>query len=232
MKYLKNLSYLFIFFLFACKSPVEEKQKQPSESASSLQTDRPGVENSPGNSFVNTVLNEDSSTIIRFRDLQLMVNYLLGEQDTFSVKSTNPDTVALYYPMPETVEGQELKILSGELSELKVETCYETSLTISFGGEHFDLIDWKHYTSEWKVLIANEDSYRIPEITLEESRQFPTYTIAELKKKAVEDNLKGVYTQKNGTPIVGISRIFVRISGLKEKQKKSYLLIFEEPMGC
>lgn len=232
MKYLKNLSYLFALFSFSCNSPVEKKQEQPSENESSLQTNPTEAGNHSGNSFINTVFNEDSSTIIRFQDLHLMVNYLVGEQDTFSVKATNPDTVAMYYPIPETVEGQNLKILSGKWSGLKVETCYETNLSINFGGEHFDLTDWKHFTSDWKVLTEDVNGYRVPEITLEESKQFPKYTVAELKQKAVEDKLDGVYTQKNGTPIVGVSRVFVRISGFHKKQKKSCLLIFEEPMGC
>lgn len=189
-------------------------------------------ENHSSEIFVNTVFNEDSSMVIRFQELHLMVNYLLGEQDTFSVKPTNPDTIAIYYAIPETIEGQELKVLSSGLSDMKVETSYETSLSINFGGEHFDLVDWKHFTSEWKVLEETESGYHVPKISLEESKQFPNYTVAELRLKAIEDNLKGVYTQKNGRPIVSVSRIFVRISGSKDKLKKSYLLIFEEPMGC
>ncbi|MNU87644.1 hypothetical protein D3C71_774300 [compost metagenome] len=182
--------------------------------------------------FVNEVFSKDSSMFIRLRDLYLSVDYLSGEQDTFSIKPTNQDTIAMYYAMPETAEGQELKIISCELSDLKVEISYETSLSIHFAGEHFELTDWKHFTSEWRVLTENENSYLIPEITPEESKQFPHYTIAELKKKAVDDKLKGVYTQKEGIPIVGISRIFVRISGFKKKHYKRYLLVFEEPMGC
>lgn len=97
MKYLKNLSCLFALFLVACNSSVEKKQEQPSENEPLLQTSPPEAGNHSGNSFVNTVFNEDSSTIIRFQNLHLMVNYLVGEQDTFSVKATNPDTVAIFF---------------------------------------------------------------------------------------------------------------------------------------
>lgn len=233
MKSLQTGYFAALFLLLACHSnPSGQTNKQVGNTAKAERESGNMNFGTDENGSTSRVYLADSSTFIKFRDLQLRVDYLAGEQDTFSIKSSNPDTVALYYAIPETIQGQRLFVTGGALTDVKVETAYETSLTISFSGEHFDLLDWKHYTSPWKVLSPKAGRYYMPEISLKESHRFPRYTVDELEQKAIEDSLSGVYTQKEGRPIVGIGRIFVRISGTGKQGKQTYLLIFEEPMGC
>lgn len=231
MKLLQTGCFAALSFLFACHSAsTKQKQttgiaRQETNSENKLPTEEKEITG-------NLVYIEDSATCIEFRDLQLRVNYLAGDQDTFSIQSGNPDTVALYYAMPETILGQKLLVTGTSLNDLKVEMSYETSLTISFSGEHFDLLDWKHFTSPWKTIPVKGAAYHIPNISRKETEQFPAYTLAELKQKAIADSLPGVYTQKEGMRIVGIGRVFLRISGTGKNGKRVHVLIFEEPMGC
>ena len=68
------------------------------------------------------------------------------------LNETQKDTVYLYSELGETIEGQTISISTEQLINLTIEQRYETSVTIMGEGPHCDLIDWKHYDSEWKTL--------------------------------------------------------------------------------
>lgn len=62
--------------------------------------------------------------------------------------------------------------------EFKVEQRYETSLTLMNEGPHMDLLDWKHFISDWKeVESRNGLTFLSREVS---SDEFPVVTQAEI----------------------------------------------------
>ena len=107
-------------------------------------------------------------------------------------------------------------------------------------GPHLDLIDWKHYYSEWSELKSlNNNYYRINSYTYEESQKFIEINMEKLKDAVLiygDDrwyDLVRESTSLTEYPCgVKISKIFIKISGEKEQNTLDKLIIFNIPMGC
>jgi hypothetical protein len=75
---------------------------------------------------------------------------------------------------PSSVRPSFLIPISGaEGKDFRIQAQYQTSLTISDEGPHLDLLDWKHYESEWSDLeqLGNL-KFRMPTYTDEETSAF------------------------------------------------------------
>ena len=109
-------------------------------------------------------------------------------------------------------------------------------------GPHCDLIDWKHYDSEWRTLKSNKvgpftcDSYSEKDL-----EKFPKIQISELKARVKEQCEKEFYDliSKIKSPTeypsaVSVSRYFLRLTGQRKDngQTVTKLIIFEVAMGC
>jgi len=72
--------------------------------------------------------------------------------------------------------------------DLALQYQIETSMTIMDEGPHIDLVDWKHYTSDW-IDLERIDArrFRLPKIesNYELASRFPTYTVDELYEAAM-----------------------------------------------
>jgi hypothetical protein len=62
--------------------------------------------------------------------------------------------------------------------EFRVEQRYETSLTLMNEGPHMDLLDWKHYISEWEEVESRNGLTFLSKEVL--SDEFPAVTQAEI----------------------------------------------------
>src|SRR5688572_31178406 len=61
----------------------------------------------------------------------------------------------------DSVEGAILELVSepSNLASFSVQVQYETSVTIMNEGPHLDLVEWKHYTSEWRNIERIGSAY-------------------------------------------------------------------------
>ena len=109
-------------------------------------------------------------------------------------------------------------------------------------GPHCDLLNWKHYYSEWKILKINENGAFICEIySREDNEKFPKIEIRnlqqEVRKQCGEDWQLLINDIKAPTEYpsnVSISRYFLKVSGLRKDngQLVSKIIVIDSPMGC
>lgn len=184
----------------------------------------------------------DSITKIKFPELTLTIRKLVIWNEEQELNKAQKDTVNFYLELGETIEGQLLSISTNELTDIQVEQRYETSVTIMNEGPHCDLIDWKHYYSDWIQLKKNNKGLFVCD-SYEESdwEKFPKIDIEELKEAVKThcsehwyDLVKNIKSPTEYPSGVGISRYFLRVTGKQKdnEQKVIKLIILETPMGC
>ena len=129
----------------------------------------------------------------------------------------------------------------------RVQVQFETSLSLTAGGPHLDLTEWKHCISDWVAADPVDDvTFVLPAPSPDMQGCFPDYTPAELDAAvrahlrddpdaAVRwlDGLRGPPDAAEVAPIVDISAIRVRVA---QRQAGRWVQIaevtFQMPLGC
>lgn len=231
------LYVLLVLLNYACNQSSSNKNYE--ETALMVDT----LDLMPNNDEIEVTNNEkEQNTNIHFEELTVTITGYTGNYIDHEVSKTNKDTAFLYSELGSTIEGQLLVVLSENLSEVKVEESYETSVTISKEGPHCDLLNWRHYYSEWKTLKTNENGTFICEkYSQEDNEKFVKIEIDDLKKEVKEQCGEDWYLLVNAisSPTdypsnVNISRYFIKVTGLRKDngQLISKIIVIESPMGC
>lgn len=182
------------------------------------------------------------NTSINFNELSVSINRLVLFDESTVVNETQKDTVYLYGDIGQTIENQSIIISTSLLVNLQVDQRYETSVTIMDDGPHCDLVNWKHYLSDWKPLKAtNENTFTGHSYSEEESHRFPVIPITELREE-VKNHCGDRWTAliasiKSPTAepaAVGISRYFLRIRGKRSDNNLTITkyIVLEVAMVC
>ncbi len=144
--------------------------------------------------------------------------------------------------LSESIENQ-IIILRGTIPEreFKLEQQFETSLAISDEGPHLDLIDWKHYRSEWREIKKLENNkFLTLKLSESDASRFPHVTMQEIYREVLKEgddrwtNLVRAAKTINDYPIsIGVSKISLRIK-VREDERWRVIkrLEFTIPMGC
>jgi len=182
-----------------------------------------------------------SNTTIKFNDLVVSIQDL-AIFNPEKLDSVQRDTIEVEAEVGESIEGSSISILSDHISDLRVEQRYETSATIMNEGPHCDLTEWKHFNSGWKSLKQNANGqFSCAEYTDEERTIFPGVSMEELKQKVKEQCgeewvklLVKVNSPTEYPCAIGISRYFLRITGIRKDsgKKTTKLIVLKTPMGC
>ena len=123
---------------------------------------------------------------------------------------------------------------------ITVEMRYETSISVSLEGPHWDLTDFAHHTSPWLPAVE-VDGLQLPALTDDHHRQFPSVTSAQIED-AITDYLgeRADYTDRPTceTPwsapcFVGVSTVWLKVSAWRDGELvESRLIEAPVPMGC
>ncbi|MBA2734468.1 MAG: hypothetical protein H0U54_16525 [Acidobacteria bacterium] len=144
--------------------------------------------------------------------------------------------------LSESIENQ-IILLRGTIPEreFKLEQQFETSLAISDEGPHLDLVDWKHYRSEWREIKKLENNkFLTLKLTEADASRFPHVTMQEIYQEVLKEggnrwaNLVRAAKTINDYPIgISVSKISLRIK-VREGERWRVLkrLEFTIPMGC
>ncbi|MCD8741082.1 hypothetical protein LT679_10755 [Mucilaginibacter roseus] len=241
---MKQLFFFFIASLTvfsACDNTSNSKKHTPKVDS----TFSPIVNKS--NRSVDTVrisdktLSDSTITII-YPELSLKIKQLILFDDSTTTMATQADTVKLLVDLGETIEGQLISLNSDGLTDVKLEQRYKTSVSIADEGPHCDMLEWKHYNSEWKRLHRNKDGdFICLDYSEKDSQKFPSVSIREFRS-AVKKHcgqrwdtlIRNVNKVTDAPSNVGISHFFLRLTGkLKTSGKKIVkLIVIETPMGC
>ena len=232
-------------FLYSCSSAVAEKNEVAEVKLAVAETGdvaHKAVTEALLTADFEQEQSEDTITDIRFKEFSVSISRLLIYDADKKLDQIQKDTVEIYAEVGELIEGQLISISSELFSDFKVEQRYQTSITIMNEGPHCDLIEWKHFYSEWKNLKAiKSGQFKGDKYSEKESEKFPKITMEELREAVREHCSEDwVMLLDNATKpteypsAVAISRYFLRITGKRkvDGQMVTKIIIIETPMGC
>jgi hypothetical protein len=167
-----------------------------------------------------------------------------GEVGSHSVSLSKNPVVVEDLDVPEYIDGQEISIVGGDkASKFRIFERYRTTMTVMGEGPHLDLVDWRHFDSEWMPLDQLEQRrFRTLESDRMDCSKFPTTSQAELisavRKRAADwpkaiELAKTCRSPHHEPCAVGVSSLYFRI----EKQAGDRwiqvgLVEVLIPMGC
>ena len=178
---------------------------------------------------------------VKFKDFIFEIPVNVIEDEKLGNK-THFEKAIIEVDIGDSPEGNKIKIYQSKYSKVEIFQQYETSITIMNEGPHCDLVDWKHFYSEWEKIPFNSKGnyfYSLNYNTSENER-FINVSVEELKKEVKQNcgenwfelikNIKKVNEYPSG---VSISRILFKII-LTDKNgtKNERIISFEIPMGC
>lgn len=141
-----------------------------------------------------------------------------------------------------SIENALIKVSSTTLDNIQVEERFETSISISDEGPHCDLVDWKHYLSEWRSLKEESKSiFRAITYSEQETAQFPTVDMSDVAAAVAKlcstkwMDLVSKAKSPNDYPCgVSVSKYFLRVKGAIKNtdQKFEKVITIIMPMGC
>ena len=241
MKDLAIVKIIFLILIFeACN--LEKTSTKPKK-----QISFESIINAPTTKLVSSSTKSvakvsDTVTTIRFNELDVSISRLVAWDEEGALKEIQNDTTYVVNDIGESVLGQTLTMSNTNLDDIKVEQRYQTSVSIANEGPHCDLLDWKHYTSGWtEIQKLNDLKFICKSYTDEERKQFPAIPVNQLKefvKKQCGGDwfllIKDIKQPNEGASWVGISKVFLRITGTDRLSKIRIVKIitFEEAMGC
>lgn len=132
------------------------------------------------------------------------------------------ETVAVNLDPGQSLDDQAIVLVPGRDAEpgrFKVQSQYETSVTMIDKGPHLDLLDGQHYRSEWKDLEQVGDlEYRMPTYTEEDKARFIKVSPLQIYVAALEaggsrwtDTVLSVKGPNDYPAAVGISTVRLRV---------------------
>ncbi len=191
-------------------------------------------------SYTN-IYSQEKNSVVRFRDLVVTIKSFEA-LDKRELNTVFDNEAVFIADVGATLDSSKIVIHSDKYVDLFVYQAFETSVTIMNEGPHCDLIDWKHYNSNWIPLVnVSSNIFRATTFTVKESTFFPKVTIQEVIGAVTEkcgskwadlmQNSKSVYDYPCE---IAISRFFFRITAIDKLtggkiDKKITILI---PMGC
>jgi hypothetical protein len=232
---------LLIILLLSIKCTSREPTQQSNNIEVSIQKDTAEIVQVQKTRQPQLKLDSSKITRIQFAEIEVGlydVEFWNSEEEFMSI---NKDTSYIQPDLGSTVQGKFVLANSPEFRSIKIEQQFETSLTIMNEGPHLDLLNWKHYTSDWiELKKIEENTYRSIKYSDSEYSNFPDFTEDELY-----DYINSIGHPKwaeliknplfpDGTHYSpGISTIRFRITGTNEKgeQIRKYIEC-EIAMGC
>ena len=167
-----------------------------------------------------------------------------GAEGSHTVRLSKNPVVVEDLDVPEYIDGQEISIVGGDkASQFRIFERYRNSMTVMGEGPHLDLVDWRHFDSEWMPLDQlDQRRFRTLESDRMDCSKFPPTTQAELisavRKRAADwpeaiELAKTCRSPHHEPCAVGVSSLYFRI----EKQAGDGWIqvgIVEVliPMGC
>jgi hypothetical protein len=182
-----------------------------------------------------------TSTIIKFDEFTIEFENLAPFDDK-QLRKTFTTDMEFAVDLGETLESSRIKIQTDKWDKIEIEQRLETSVTIMNEGPHCDLVDWKHYTTDWaKLKEINKLTYTALSYKNGEITKFPDVDMKELREAAKKkcgqgwaDLIKETKTPYDYPCDVGVSRFYVKVIGTDKVTGKRIqrTITIRIPMGC
>ena len=166
-------------------------------------------------------------------------------QSTHYIKLNKKGSATFDLDLGENIDGQEVSLnYKDQSSEYRMFERYRTSMTISMEGPHIDLVDWRHFDSEWTPLTQlGPLSFRTLAGELIDRSKFPPVTKAEILKEVRKragvgwgdpaELVKDCNGPDEGQCLVSVSSIYLRVQKkVSNRWIDVGLVEIRVPMGC
>ena len=186
-----------------------------------------------------TLNNINDNLKIRFDEFDLTMRLSVFDKENL-LNKIQKDTVRIWVDLGDSPQGKRIRI-SSLYTNIEILQRFENSLSITDEGAHCDLIQWRHYLSNWEPIKINNNSFVTNIYTRNDTQRFLEITVEELKKYVDENcaqkfsrNIQDIKKFNQYPSIIGISKIFLKIKleNSKTGEKKEKIILFEIPMGC
>ena len=183
----------------------------------------------------------DNKVKIEFEECEIEIDDLYIWDQGGKLKKKQGDKAVVYLELGANIQGKKMKIHKFKKGELRVFQRFENSLTVMNEGPHCDLIDWKHYYSDWKELTINNGQFVTESYPAAASTKFIDIDMPVLRAAVRQHCGESWANLIKETPSpttypcgVGMSRIFIKIMFIEAQTNilKEHLISFEIPMGC
>ena len=167
-----------------------------------------------------------------------------GELGSHTMTLSKDPVVVDDLDVPEYIDGQEISIVGGDTSaQFRIFERYRTTMTVMGEGPHLDLVDWRHFDSEWIPLDQlDQRRFRTLESDKMDASKFPPTTQAELisavRKRAADwpealELAKTCRSPHHEPCAVGVSSLYFRIEKqVGDRWIKVGIVEVLIPMGC
>lgn len=183
----------------------------------------------------------ENRILVKFKEFQIEIDSVSIWNEDKKLNQFQKDTAFVFLDIGETIEGFTAKIKKNKEVNIKVYQRFENSITIMNEGPHCDLIDWKHYDSNWRELKIENEEFILDGYTILDSEKFLNISMNEIRKavnihcgKEWEEHIKNVKSPNEYPCGISTSRIFLKIKIMNpvDKSIKEKIISFEIPMGC
>ena len=167
-----------------------------------------------------------------------------GELGSHTIGLSKNPVVVEDLDIAEFIDGQEISIVGGDkAAQFRIFERYRTTMTVMGEGPHLDLVDWRHYDSEW-IPLDQLDQRRFRTLASDkmDCSKFPVTTKAELisavRKRAADwptavELAKTCRSPHHEPCAVGVSSVYFRIEKqVGDRWIKVGLVEVLIPMGC
>lgn len=242
---MKHYTLILLFVLISCNHKTEKNEKQANRNTESqviMDLDKSQVDSIPISKNDEVDLNQTKGLLICFAEFSIYIDNIEYWDEEGDLKKTQNDSVNVFLDIGEIIGGNSIKITDCKYDQIEIYQKFENSITIMNEGPHCDLINWKHYSSDWEKIKKNDNfSFIANSMTKEQMEQFIPIDLDEFKEAVTAhcgDNwtnlIKNVRNINEYPCGVGTSKIELKIVMLKSDSQDKFekIIAFDIPMGC
>jgi len=241
---MKHYSIILLLVLISCNNKTLKNEKQADKNKESEVI--VGFNKSKVDSALiasNEVgLNQTKGLLIHFAEFSIYIDNIEYWDEEGDLKKNQNDSVNVFLDIGEIIGGNSIKITDCKYDHIEIYQKFENSITIMNEGPHCDLINWKHYSSDWEKIQKNDNfSFIANSMTKEQMEQFIPIDLDEFKEAVTihcGDNwtnlIKNVKNINEYPCGVGTSKIELKIVMIKSDSQEKFekIIAFDIPMGC
>lgn len=186
--------------------------------------------------------NSEKEMIVKFDNLSLQIDNIEVWDEIGTLKSIQKDTVRVDLDIGEILTGNTIRVLNSDYDQIRIFQKIENSVTIMNEGPHCDLVDWKHYYSDWiEIEQISENVFQAITLTADHTEKFISVDLDEFKDavsshcgESWTDLVKNIKSVNEYPCGISTSRIFIKLVLENSKTNTSTVKVIEleVPMGC
>lgn len=239
MKSLYIISLALLAISCTQKSPQRQAFEEAETAIEAVDKSKPKMEPTPAEEILTEFVVDDNDVSIMFPAFTIVMDSTEVWDEQGVLDNVQGDTAAIYVEFGDHPWDKRVAIFPSIQGEVKVFQRFENSITIMNEGPHCDLIDWKHFDSEWEEIpLANNQFTTLP-YPSDRDELFVHVGMDEVYNAVLDQcgeewaqHMKDATSPTDYPCGVGLSRIFLKVELHHNDIVTENVVSFEIPMGC